>query len=615
MRLKSVWISNYKNLRDFRLSFDGESFLDIFVGKNGTGKSNFFEALVEIFRHIYDSNDKLDMVGFDYEITYEIEGEVTTIAFQKEVLTINGRERRTVGQTPVPDNVLVYYSGHNPTINNTIARYERAFADRSKDWKADAARKFIGVRADYKEMLLSVLLMQPEECVARKYLCEKLDIEVVSQDTFNLCLKRPLFASRIEVDVADPDTFLWGAIGSVREFLDSLTDCISGGFTRGGIYDREKDQYNIPVSVDLFRKRFADVSSPELFRRFDQLKAIEMFAGLSAPLRLKNGAVAKVGDFSDGQFQSVYIFAISELFKDRNCITLLDEPDSFLHPEWQFGFLRQVVDITASQAAQTNHVLLSSHSASTIAQSEQSQLRMFEIGDNGVTVTSVDKSSIVKSLSSGLIVFSEREARLNIFHNLKNTDGDVLMVEGVSDEIILEAAWRKLRGDGQDRRFDIISAFACSTLGRLMRDNSLYRQHPNRTIYALFDWDQAYNDWNDGGADLIEEDPAKCLVRKRRNCSGYNLMLPVPQGLSCRNQVVDPISGQHYGANSSLPIELLFSDVKGLEKYFVKDDSRPGNCIKFQGNKVDFAKVVVPSLSAEHFEVFQPIFDFIETKK
>jgi predicted ATPase len=41
MRLKSVWISNYKNLRDFPLSFDGDSFLDIFVGKNGTGKSNF----------------------------------------------------------------------------------------------------------------------------------------------------------------------------------------------------------------------------------------------------------------------------------------------------------------------------------------------------------------------------------------------------------------------------------------------------------------------------------------------------------------------------------------------------------------------------------------------
>jgi recombinational DNA repair ATPase RecF len=58
MRLKRVFISHYKNLRDFTLNFDGDSFIDMFVGKNGTGKSNLFEALAEIFRHIveYDRN-------------------------------------------------------------------------------------------------------------------------------------------------------------------------------------------------------------------------------------------------------------------------------------------------------------------------------------------------------------------------------------------------------------------------------------------------------------------------------------------------------------------------------------------------------------------------------
>jgi hypothetical protein len=35
MRLKSAWINNYKNLKDFSLSFDGASFIDAFVRKNG----------------------------------------------------------------------------------------------------------------------------------------------------------------------------------------------------------------------------------------------------------------------------------------------------------------------------------------------------------------------------------------------------------------------------------------------------------------------------------------------------------------------------------------------------------------------------------------------------
>lgn len=54
MRLKSLTLSQYKNLKDFSLSFDGSSFIDVFVGKNGSGKSNLFEALILIFRHLYE---------------------------------------------------------------------------------------------------------------------------------------------------------------------------------------------------------------------------------------------------------------------------------------------------------------------------------------------------------------------------------------------------------------------------------------------------------------------------------------------------------------------------------------------------------------------------------
>jgi recombinational DNA repair ATPase RecF len=39
MRLRSVWISAYKNLSDFSIAFDSGSFVDIFVGRNGSGKS------------------------------------------------------------------------------------------------------------------------------------------------------------------------------------------------------------------------------------------------------------------------------------------------------------------------------------------------------------------------------------------------------------------------------------------------------------------------------------------------------------------------------------------------------------------------------------------------
>ena len=40
MRLKSVFVSQYKNLKNFTLGFDGASFIDVFVGKSGSGWSS-----------------------------------------------------------------------------------------------------------------------------------------------------------------------------------------------------------------------------------------------------------------------------------------------------------------------------------------------------------------------------------------------------------------------------------------------------------------------------------------------------------------------------------------------------------------------------------------------
>ncbi|KIC50869.1 AAA family ATPase [Tateyamaria sp. ANG-S1] len=612
MRLKSVWISNYKNIRDLTLTFDGDSFLDIFVGKNGTGKSNFFEALVEIFRHIFDSRNEQDDIPFSYEVIYEIDGKDTTILFQEELFTVNGREQKTVGQAPVPDNVLVYYSGHNPTINQTVSRYERRFADQSRSWQADAARKFIGIRSDYKELLLSVLLMQEEDCVARQYLCEKLQIDVVPKQAFELKLKRPSFASRVQVDVAVAETFLWGAGGAVRTFLDRLTDCIEGGFTFGSIYDRETDQYTIPIDLTRFQKTFDGVSASELFRSFDQLKAIDMFAGLSVPLRLMNGDVAKVGDFSDGQFQSVYIFAISELFKDRNCITLLDEPDSFLHPEWQFGFLKQVVDITGTDAAKTNHVLLSSHSASTIARSQEPAIRMFQFGEKGVDVVSRDKATIVKSLSAGLITFSEKEAKLSIYEILENTTDAVLFTEGLSDKIILDAAIEKLFPN-QDLGLVVQGAFDRIFLRNLFSREELRKSYKGRSMFALFDFDEAFNDW-DGlkKSEMVEEDPLRGLGKRLKHKSHCAFLLPVPDHAAIRKQALNADGDPFNDGSACVPIELLFCDPDNLGEHFkTKEVMGGGEVIQFVGDKVAFAKKVSADLPAAAFERFRPMLEFM----
>ena len=610
MRLRSVWISQYKNLRNFSIAFDGDGFIDIFVGKNGSGKSNFLEAMIEIFDHLFDFDPDAVGPGFGYAISFEIAGTETRVEWRDGLLTINDDTgRRTLGTTPMPDNVLVYYSGQNDNVTALIARYEDRYRRRLRRADATMIPRFVGIGPACKKLLIVVLMLLPEDSLARRYLCQKLGI-LSNSRIVQIVLKRPEFAGTGDFDPFEDKQLFWGATGVVRSFLDQLVACMEGAFTPGTLYDREKDRYVLECHLDTFRENYGDLTSETIFRSFDALRVVGMLDDIGIRIALDGLEISELNHFSDGQFQSVYVFAVSELFKQRNCLTLLDEPDAFLHPEWQFNFLDQVSAISA-EAAQTNHILLSSHSASTVAAQGDNRIRLFSSSAAGVTTDQPDKSTIVRSLSAGLITFSETEARLSVDFVLANTTGPVLFTEGISDVAILETAWRKLYADAHCP-FEIAQAFDCSFLRNLMRRQTLYDGHPGRKFFALFDFDGAYGDWAQLGNE-IEADVARCLTRQRANCQSYAMLVPVAATHALRNQVIRP-DGRVFGAQARFTIESLFYGVPGLEGHFAPDLTELAQPVTFTGDKVPFAQQVVPSLDAQHFEPFRPIFDFIQSK-
>src|SRR2546428_9759474 len=66
MRLNKLALSNFKNLNNFSIDFDGESITTVILGRNGTGKSNLLEALIIIFRDL----DLGEPPAFKYQISY-----------------------------------------------------------------------------------------------------------------------------------------------------------------------------------------------------------------------------------------------------------------------------------------------------------------------------------------------------------------------------------------------------------------------------------------------------------------------------------------------------------------------------------------------------------------
>lgn len=633
MRLKSVFISQYKNLKDFSLSFDGKSFIDVFVGKNGSGKSNLFEAIIEIFRHLDQLGRADSDITFDYRMSYEIKGQDTEIEWKAGKLRINKDEdRKTLGQTPFPDNILIYYSGHNTTVSSLVAEYETKFRGRIKGANLEDSRRFLGIGQEYKALLLAVLLVQPANSRAHTFIRQKLGIaclgitkpgtDDVSEAVLRVDLQRPDYArgserEKYDIDVVDTATRYWQPVGISKDFLDTLSGCIWDNTEKLTVtegYFPDDDRYVLYLSISKLQGIFVG-KWQELFRQFDNLKTLGMLGAISVPLRLTSGTDGNISHFSDGQFQSVYIYSIVELFKDRNCFILLDEPDAFLHPEWQFDFLRQVFEITDA-AAKTCHVLMSSHSASTITCANDSVINLFEFDGEKVALTKVNKAEIIKSLSAGLITFSESEARLSINHFLRSTSGDVLFTEGVTDEKILETAWQKLY-PSISCSFAIQNAFDRIFLRNLFSRDELKTNFPARRMFALFDFDEAYDDWN-GLKKRRDEvtDPKRGLVKQLQHQDHYALLLPVPDIDVIKNQVLDG-AGKPWGRgqDSHLSIELLFFKEEWIGEWYRRRPASAGaEIIEFSGDKVKFANEVVAKLAAEAFEPFRPIFDFIKSK-
>lgn len=619
MRLQHVHISDYKNLKDFTLTFDNDSFLDVFVGKNGTGKSNLFEALIEIFRHLNEFDSGGSEIDFDYSVTYEIEGKATSVEWANGDLKINDRNRKTIGKTPVPDNVLVYYSGHNNTVSNLIRNYETTFQSQIKGADLSDNRYFLGIGPDYKQLLLVASLLKPDDSPCRRFICEKLGIAETGIN-LKLTLNRPFYArgkKDYDVENNDADDRFWKAEGITRAFLDTLLACPSpeperGVRTEG--YQASDDKYILYVDVAALLDKFKDEAPHELFERFDGLKVLEMLEDIEIPLTLDNGEVAKTSFFSDGQFQSVYIFAITELFKERHCLTLLDEPDSFLHPEWQHQFLTQVHEVS-EVAAQTNHTLLCSHSAVTLIEHREEKVRFFEVQEGKPNCFPLPKRLAIKRLSSDLIKYSEQEQLLSIINAIQIENKPVLFTEGSTDPIILKEAWYKLYEE--EMPFIPFYAFSCSFIKSLLTDERIHREMKGLPVFGLFDLDQAFNQWNGLNGDVIAEDPFKGMIKKWANGESYAFVIPVPDNQDIKKQAIkDEATGQTFEGESACEIEHLFYGHPSTAAYFKAEPCAGGEkiCFVSDGQKTKFAKEVIPLLDAEHFKVFEPIFDFVRSK-
>ena len=75
MRIDKVYIEDFKNLNKFCIDLDQNQMNTVLLGRNATGKSNFIEALINIFKHLdLSSSNSRSYPPFLYYIAYQCNG-------------------------------------------------------------------------------------------------------------------------------------------------------------------------------------------------------------------------------------------------------------------------------------------------------------------------------------------------------------------------------------------------------------------------------------------------------------------------------------------------------------------------------------------------------------
>lgn len=625
MKIHKVYIEKFKNLKQLTVDFNSESTVNVLIGKNGSGKSNLFEAIIEIFLFILEDKDSI----FDFEIEYEINGKLVKLKSKDSTLY---RDEKVLKRRPkeiFPETLVLYYSGHNERMMKYVLDYEIEYKGDKKNRLNSEKRELrnvFGVSHLHSKILSLLILLLPEDNQTKLEILRKLDLKDVLING-KLTLKKPNFYRGIKLEamtIVENNSPLWGTKGrpkedlafwdvkgSIKEFLYYLNQGNKGNTSDGseGFFQQEQKYY---ITLDeMFLKSYArNKSLFSLFEILDDLRIADMIDSLNYKVVKNNGDEIDFDRLSEGEIQSILFSSMIEIFKEKECLMLMDEPDAFLHPEWQINLIE---DINRLEGVK-NHVLMTSHNASTIVKNK-GRIHYFSYNEsqNKIAHNKVVNKTAIEKLSAGIISLNEQEEFLVILNKIRTESKPILFVEGSTDVLILRQAWEKLE-IADEMPFMIMNALSCEFLHRILIDNKIQNEHSHSKLIGIFDFDEAYNKWNSISKEELFSNPNEGLVKKIKDKEVYGILLPVPSNERIRKQVIkDEGTLDTFRYESRLSIELLLFGYTETSSFFMEETCVGGKKIVFNtSNKIYFAEKIVPNLPKKNFENFKPLFTTIE---
>jgi restriction endonuclease S subunit/predicted ATPase len=382
-RLHELWVQKFKNLENYLVHFDRRHALDVFLGWNGTGKSNLFEVLIAIFRdlHKWQSKDKwTPQDGLEgYRILYETDGQLVEIEWgiglKRPEAKLNKKYNHHLAkhefhrckreEIPLPQFVFGYYSGPSNRFAELFSEpkqdhYERLLKQKSDDENTLAQlleqRRFFNAETHHAKYALLSFFYEDDPGISH-FLKKHLRIEGLESVLF--VLKRPRWHRN-----SKPEDF-WGADGLLRPVLErlrrhSIGQMVLSQRVDDGFQESNRDHYFLLLpnkeSLQALASEYADPTS--FFVALESADFSSIIHEVRIRVRISTTAtkqtVVTFKEMSEGEQQLLMVLGLLRFTKMSQSLVLLDEPDTHLNPHWQLGYLQLLLEALVGDASDRN---------------------------------------------------------------------------------------------------------------------------------------------------------------------------------------------------------------------------------------------------------------------
>lgn len=400
MQLKSLYIKDYKILKDFTIDFayDFERYISVFIGDNGSGKSTVLEAIAQIFScTILSEKSK-----FDFKLEYSIKsddiiakfslsdfhhknilikitggtGYLPKVAIDFDLLQTSPSTQFKLNLAQrdfnnlMPDGIIIYYSGLSEIVQKIVEPHNELISISYRKNNTLTERDFFYFKPEHFGIFLTSLLSFKYGDIP-EFL--KLKAKIGGVQSIQIRLKKPDWAN-------DKIENFWGAKGEVRNFLDYLKE---NATSIEGLQNPDKSNGVENIVIEAWQDELliiTIISQNKLFeirdhlideRNLFEILNIMLIDGLLKDIQFSLQQVdnnkPNFGILSEGEQQSIIIKGLTELLAEKNTLFLFDEPDTYLHPKWQRQFISEIEKTINIGGTTGNNYVIATHSPNIVS--------------------------------------------------------------------------------------------------------------------------------------------------------------------------------------------------------------------------------------------------------